>query len=202
MKIRQENHLYLHNSDTFFKTKEDCIDEAYYICISWKIIKNNFEGWNCTEKCLPKAMMSKNSNKTFICKNEEQESCAVQVENWVNVTTKTAKYKCPRPCSITKYSGKLDFWEPNAIEKSFTFNLRFAPPVNATVFEEYLIYNFVGMIGTIGGTLGLFMGFSCCCILNLITNIFKKQTYQTFKEGIIKICKHENSPAHCVRTEH
>ena len=27
----------------------------------------------------------------------------------------------------------------------------------ATVFEEYLIYDFIGMIGSVGGTLGIYM---------------------------------------------
>ena len=46
------------------------------------------------------------------------------------------------------------------------------------VKEEYVIYDFVGMISSIGGNLGLFIGFSFfdafCWILDLIQKWFSK----------------------------
>ena len=41
------------------------------------------------------------------------------------------------------------------------------------VFEEYLIYEITSVIGSIGGTLGLFIGFSFFDIFAKLINIFK-----------------------------
>ena len=41
------------------------------------------------------------------------------------------------------------------------------------VFEEYLIYEITSVIGSIGGTLGLFVGFSFFDISAKLINIFK-----------------------------
>ena len=41
------------------------------------------------------------------------------------------------------------------------------------VFEEYLIYEITSVIGSIGGTLGLFIGFSFFDVSAKLINIFK-----------------------------
>ena len=54
----------------------------------------------------------------------------------------------------------------------------FQYPGLAIVEEEYLVYNFIGMISSIGGSLGLFIGFSCTQfisdMLSHLQTIFKK----------------------------
>ena len=189
MKIRQEKHIYLHTSDTLLKTKEDCIDESYYKCAASKIIHNNFEGLNCTKNCLPKSLFSSNSNKTFICENEEQEICSLSY--FYNTWFYNPKIlKCPKSCSVVKYSGKLDYWEPDWTENpaNFILYIRFSPPVKATVYEEYLIYDFFGMVGTVGGALGIFIGFSCISVWNVLADL-KKQQFQNMRIAYYKFCQ-------------
>ena len=41
-----------------------------------------------------------------------------------------------------------------------SFRLEFATPPRVSVREEYLIYDSVALISAIGGTLGIFIGFS------------------------------------------
>ena len=43
-------------------------------------------------------------------------------------------------------------------------------PETVMVYEEYLIYDTIGMIGSIGGTLGLFIGFSFTNAITFILN--------------------------------
>ena len=40
-----------------------------------------------------------------------------------------------------------------------------------TVYEEYVVYDFNGIVGTVGGSLGLFVGFSFLDIILLIIAI-------------------------------
>ena len=42
------------------------------------------------------------------------------------------------------------------------------------VYEEYLIYNAMGMIGTIGGTFGMFIGFSVTGFISSVVEFLKK----------------------------
>ena len=52
----------------------------------------------------------------------------------------------------------------------------FDPPEMVTMHDEYLIYDEVSMIGSIGGTLGMCIGFSftnlMSCFLNFIQYLY------------------------------
>ena len=58
------------------------------------------------------------------------------------------------------------------------FGYEFATPEYTQVFEEYLIHDFIGTIGSIGGIVGMFVGFS-----NFIS-IFIKCLQSIFKSTI------------------
>ena len=95
--------------------------------------------------------------------------CEVKSEAW-SCAEKLANKARPeygksfkiRPCSVSQYSGSIQYSETLSIKgeysKSFTYT--FLPPKTVIVNEEYLIYDFVGALGSFGGTLGMFIGFS------------------------------------------
>ena len=53
-------------------------------------------------------------------------------------------------------------YENNTIipENGFTLSYEFSVPEKVTVYNEYLIYDDKRVIGSVGGTLGMFIGFS------------------------------------------
>ena len=51
-----------------------------------------------------------------------------------------------------------------------TFYLRMESSRKVKIYEEYLIYDLVSMIGAIGGTLGLCIGFSFNDVCNFLLN--------------------------------
>ena len=53
---------------------------------------------------------------------------------------------------------------------------KFGNPAKVNVLEEYLIYDFITMIGSIGGTLGLCIGFSFSNLFNSLISSFKVLT--------------------------
>ena len=78
---------------------------------------------------------------------------------------------CLKDCSVTEYKGKL-FHKKGDREAYFQKNINvkgknmamiwkyiFASK-HAKVYNEYLVYDPIGVIGIIGGTFGLFIGFS------------------------------------------
>ena len=154
-----------------------------------EVINNNFKHFNeygCAKNCLPWYLITNyDHNETIQCQSNKEMECALNVIN--------DKYfyqsVCSKPCSISQYSGRIDFWDyKNLNDSSFKVSLRFAPPVKSTVYEEYLIYNFFGMVGSVGGTLGIFIGFSCSNALNFIINIMKQHEIQNFRRNICKLC--------------
>ena len=106
--------------------------------------------------------------KCFICKEypfsipycdyHEAYTCA-----WWNIVPAFNEYilsPYPKTCNILQYSGEVEY--DTEIEDKHEIYLAYnmAPPKTVTVHEEYLIYDTIGLIGSVGGTLGMFIGFS------------------------------------------
>ena len=82
---------------------------------------------------------------------------------------------CSKACTTFQYTGEM-----HSQFTGFTNNSRdvyigywFNYEDEVEVFEEYLIYEITSVIGSIGGTLGLFIGFSFFDVSAKLINIFK-----------------------------
>ena len=74
--------------------------------------------------------------------------------------TASEGYKtCTKHCKLTEYTGELsahyNFDNDGWITWEYIFDNELIE-----VYEEYLMYDIIGLIGTVGGTMGLFIGFS------------------------------------------
>ena len=69
--------------------------------------------------------------------------------------------KCPKHCDWVEYHGaKLtSYYNHDNSNFHYWWSYHFDNEL-IEVQEEYLMYDIIGLIGTIGGTLGLFVGFS------------------------------------------
>ena len=81
---------------------------------------------------------------------------------------------CPRSCTTFQYTGTIKQYG-NHVNNSREVILGywFSYEDELQVYEEYLIYEITSVIGSIGGTLGLFVGFSFFDISAKLINIFK-----------------------------
>ena len=50
------------------------------------------------------------------------------------------------------------------------FNYRFAKPGKVILHTEYYLYDFISTLGNVGGTLGLFIGFSFSGTISYVLN--------------------------------
>ena len=65
-----------------------------------------------------------------------------------------------RPCRINQYTGEKAFtYDGNAFKMYFGYD--FASPGLKVKYLEYLTFDPISLLGTIGGTLGIYIGFSC-----------------------------------------
>ena len=76
---------------------------------------------------------------------------------------------CSKPCIITQFSGDVEEKEYEAEDSSWGINLMIRYPSNSsTSLEEFPTYDFLGMIGSVGGSLGICVGISIFDVLSMI----------------------------------
>ena len=94
-------------------------------------------------------------------------------EMWKNLSKIWNKYltTCPKSCTQIKYQGKMKsligyFNDSKTTGLDYLFLSWYID-----VYKEYLVYEMDDVIGSIGGTWGLFIGFS---FLGLLKHFFEK----------------------------
>ena len=140
----------------YLEKNHKCQKEAFYKCIASVIDANEFN--ECSNKCMPNifANIGKNYTTPF-CQNDTQnELCIVEYIDKVG-------YTCKKSCSIKEYIGGIYQSNPLTSDKKdqdlFYFKYRLYHLATTKVHEEYLIYDEIGMVGSVGGTLGMFLNF-------------------------------------------
>ena len=107
---------------------------------------------------MPNALTNMGKNYTTpFCQNDTQnELCIVEYIDKVG-------YTCKKSCSIKEYIGGIYQSHPLTSDKKdqdlFYFKYRLYHLATTKVHEEYLIYDEIGMVGSVGGTLGMFIKF-------------------------------------------
>ena len=138
----------------FQSKKEKCRDSPYNELVFQKL-KDEFSGGSCA--CRPPNVMLCKYMKAIehipVCKTNEEEGC-------YNQMMKTAMKNIPaKPCIQLEYAYKSLPTSP-VIENELTFGMDFPSPPMVKVKEEYLIFDTVTLITSIGGIMGLWIGFS------------------------------------------
>ena len=142
----------------YLKELGKCQEEPYYDCISSQIDNTEFK--ECPKKCIPNAysIMDRNYSTPFCKDDTSNQKCVAN-----QMLAKDFGSKCKKSCSKLDYYGELDGFLPNRIIKHKNWNGYLVNYVlinnnrDAKVYEEYLIYDTIGMIGSVGGTLGMFI---------------------------------------------
>ena len=97
-----------------------------------------------------------------------------------NMTLEIMHHQGRKSCIINSYNGKVHMKSDIIMEvddesqQGIIFWYSFNEPSYVKVYEEYLIYDTLGMIGSVGGTLGLFIGFSFMNVITFLINTMEK----------------------------
>ena len=132
-----------------------CQEESYYECISSQIDDTEFS--ECFKKCIPNLFSSMGRNySTPFCQNDtDNERCIAK-----QVYEKNLESNCKKSCTKLEYFGEMEIYQNvnSKDNKSNNYRIFYRLTNNnfeAKVYEEYLIYDTIGMIGSVGGTLGM-----------------------------------------------
>ena len=99
---------------------------------------------------------------------------------------------CPKSCSAIEYTGFVDFiaakernsysvYKAKPNETYFSLIIKYKFPETVTHHEEYIVMDIYGIVSVIGGTLGLFVGFSFFDAVNFLMTFFQKVYDQVHK---------------------
>ena len=104
--------------------------------------------------------------------------------SWVKIGQiyKDAKSTCKKPCNVIEIKGRRKSLKGYVDDPRHVWFEYFFIENDIDVFEEYLIYDVDGMVGSIGGTLGLFIGFSFLASIKEVINLSKALLYREFLE--------------------
>ena len=103
-----------------------------------------------------------------ICNTKESWMCAYNAIN--PAYNAYIKNDYPKTCTILQYSGNVESHQNTTSSYATQFMYSFSPPITTKVYEEYLIYDGLGLIGSVGGTLGMCVGFSFSSVINSIVS--------------------------------
>ena len=146
------------------KDKSRCsVDQSWYDCFASFAASLPFNG--CPTKCLAHSIHYNGSEKLKFCiPNTEEWHCSNKILRKLRKQL-IENNTCPRSCTVRYYKGTTqDFaFDHN---NTMAFNYYFAPPYVAIIHDEYLLFDFLGLISSVGGTLGIFIGFSFIAIIS------------------------------------
>ena len=122
---------------------------------------------HCPNKCLPmkyRALYQKYpfGTFTFPCKNSHEERCMLEAMD----ATLTSE-ECEKTCKVKSYGGthRSIKKDPSKINGTVGVLRTIVNERTEDVKEENRVYDMFGFVGTVGGTLSLFLGFSFYSII-------------------------------------
>ena len=132
-----------------------CQKKSYYKCITSHLDVIEFN--ECSIKCIPNVFSNMDINySTNFCQNDtDSQQCIFN-----HMMKQEFESKCTKSCSNIEYLGDVVVNVPFKSEyENWNIYLLTLKLTNqdflCKVFEEYLLYDAIGIIGSVGGTLGI-----------------------------------------------
>jgi hypothetical protein len=184
----------------------------FHFSLKKKIIKYNNENCKSSEtfsgyaKCIEGAVQKKvketMQNDNLPCYMpyishfvDEQANVCQRIDDWRqtfgNITQTAESFitnsiaECPRPCLKEEFSVSLRTVPDVSIQDSASrilFHISFEE-MNIEHLEEYVLFDFGAIVGAVGGSLGLFLGFSFLDVC-LAAADFVKSHFQHFSNAM------------------
>ena len=164
----------------YLDDQEKCSLETNLQRWQYLVKKANFS--HCPKKC---SLIQCMSNILPMCdwttEDFEARKCAKEVleDTWDEFKSEPG-YK--RPCLIIEYSGTKVAEKIRKENKptQMDFSYEFSPPMMSIVYQEYLLFDMIGLIASVGGTLGMCIGFSFTGVADTILEFMSNRIINSF----------------------
>ena len=148
----------------YLESTSNCTPNGFNNCLMKMIKEYRFDesDGHCSTTCAALSLpniTSSSSNLIQPCVTFKDNLC--MMEKLHNIM-KLSKEKCPKNCTTIEYTGRPTLkQQDDDKEDKKEYQWSFMMASNKTqVYQEYVVYDAMGLVGNIGGTLGLFLGFS------------------------------------------
>ena len=179
---KEEINLLFKNGQCMIYKDQDQKDQTYNDCLRDKIIQNlKYEKIQCLsalgQSLQPKIRHFEScDDKDFDVAQEAQEKRAKIMGK---VFANSSAYGCAKPCQFVSYKANMNFFHKysnlfvnKSDESEDLFRLyAYFDTLNVKKVQEVLVFGEMDLLSSIGGTLGLLLGYSACSILNWIFNM-------------------------------
>jgi hypothetical protein len=158
--LRIHKHVTKRLSDSTSETCTNYKNMAYASCVVKSFITELIDlSQDCENPCKLATMQNWYEllpNHTIPeCLTVKDHNCMIQH----NYASSLVDHTCKPTCSLTKYKGEQKEWEDVHAKNKLSFSIVFMS-TSVTINEEYLVYDIHTFVGTVGGYMGLFIGFS------------------------------------------
>ena len=191
----KENHLNVDYAEEITEYINDCNEIGFFKCFATILAESN--EFKCPKKCVTLAfqsMMETIDHNIPTCETDAEHYCMVGLE--AKQTFLKLKSLCKKQC---KNKGsklvikKSEYAYPHQLgSMQMTIQVRILPEI--VYNKEYLIYDDIGMFGSIGGSLGLFLGFSLFDTLCMIVDFILRKINQKITSQNAPIIPPEITP--------
>ena len=156
----------------FYFCNKEKAPKSYYDCFAELMSYAN--STKCTKNCISARMVQgylplmKDQSMLKDCTPVE-ELCVEKDPSVIKLHYNSSK--CAKPCNITQYTADVEYKDYGFKRAAQSINMVFLYQSSIIkVFEEYPIYDLRGMLGSIGGSLGICVGFSIFDVLSRIVD--------------------------------
>ena len=162
----------------YVNIESKCSRESYYECLARRFLETDFHEYfatskqnnelrcNLLKKCSPFTLPPIGNTNIPICKNDIDRACFDEVIQ--NLKSDQDKH-CTRSCLVKEFKLEEVKIRSQTSSNNFSFSYYFELPSSLrglqpekpfkTVNREYWIMTGMSLIGNVGGTLGMFIGF-------------------------------------------
>ena len=138
----------------------------------WKLYLPLTNFSSCTQKCSPWSFLT--SERLPFCRWNESIEIIECNREAMKDNYKEFKNISKRPCHILEYFGKK-ISEGSREKGSIKIGYNFAQPEMTIKYKERLVFDMTGMVGSVGGTLGMCIGFSFTGITSTIFSYIRNK---------------------------
>ena len=140
----------------YLRQTDKCQKESFSECMASQIDEIEFN--ECPKKCMPNAFANLGKYyQTPYCKNDTLNQLCIY--RHMNMLVKKGMSNCQKSCSVIEYTGEifLRYNQKSQSNETDEYYLKYQlnDATSTKVNNEYLIYDTIGMVGSIGGTLGM-----------------------------------------------
>ena len=175
VKLVPEKYMYLQNQEN---EESSCSHLTYLEQLRSRFLKANFS--YCPSVCSPWLLPFQHDLPLCGWEDDQEgrqkRNCAKDIlkDVMLNVNLLGQYF---RPCNVLQYigeeSGTLGL-DHNDDYVTFAVRYQFMPPQMTVTYKEYLIFDTIGVVGSVGGTLGMVIGFSLTGVVSSIIVFLKK----------------------------